>query len=62
MSKKDVVSPQMFTISEVAQMLSLSRSTIWELISRRELRSHKIGGARRIAHSDIEEFITRHVA
>ncbi len=47
------------TVSEAAKMLSLSRAKLYPLISRREIRSLKIGKCRRVPVQEIESFIDR---
>jgi excisionase family DNA binding protein len=46
-------------VEEAAQMLSLSRKTLYDLMSRGELASLKIGGSRRIPLSALHDFIAR---
>ena len=45
------------TIVEASRLLSLSRSTVYELLYAGSLPSVKIGGARRIRRMDLEEFV-----
>lgn len=47
----------LYSSREAAEMLSLSRTTIFELLRRGELRSIKIGRSRRIPASALEEFV-----
>ena len=47
----------LFTVGEVSQILSLSRSTIYELLYAKSLPSVKIGGARRVRRDDLESFV-----
>ncbi len=44
---------------EVARALRISRSKVYELIRAGELRSVKIGGARRVPAAVLAEFVTR---
>ena len=46
-------------VEEAAQLLSLSRKTIYDLIRRGELASLKIGGSRRIPLTELHAFIAR---
>jgi excisionase family DNA binding protein len=49
----------LLTVKEAAHRIGLGRTFTYELIRRGELRSLKIGGARRVAVADIEEFVIR---
>jgi len=46
-------------VEEAAQLLSLSRKTLYDLMSRGELASLKIGGSRRIPLTALHAFIAR---
>ena len=50
----------LYTIDEVAACLSVSKRTVHYIIARGELASCKIGRARRILGSDVQEFIEAH--
>jgi excisionase family DNA binding protein len=43
-----------FTVGETAEHLGLSRSKVYQMVGRRELRSLKIGGVARIPREEIE--------
>lgn len=49
--------PQMFTIAQIAERMSVSTKTISRLISAGELRTHRLGRQVRIAHDDAISFI-----
>ena len=49
----------LLTILEVAAKLRLGRSLTYRLIQTGELRSLKIGGSRRVAVVDLEEFVEK---
>jgi excisionase family DNA binding protein len=49
----------MYSIPTAARQLSLSRSTVFDLLCRNELTSVKVGARRLVAHSDLEAFIER---
>lgn len=53
------VRPQLFTVEQAANILTISRWKVFELIRLRELRSVKIGGLRRVPGSAIDEYIAR---
>ncbi|MFC5996744.1 helix-turn-helix domain-containing protein [Pseudonocardia hispaniensis] len=57
MSKPRV--PLLYTVEEAAELLTISRWKVFELIRLRELRSVKIGGLRRVPGAAIEEYIAR---
>ena len=57
MSKPKV--PLLYTVEEAAELLTVSRWKVFELIRLRELRSVKIGGLRRVPGAAIEEYIAR---
>lgn len=46
-------------VEDCAERLRLGRSMTYDLIRKGTLRSVKIGGARRVAIADLEEFIVR---
>ena len=48
---------RLLTVSEVASTLAIGRSKVYELLYRGELKSVKIGGARRIRYRDLGEFV-----
>ena len=50
---------RLLTIAEVSERLGLGRTKTFELLKRGELRSVRIGGARRIPSSEVEGFIER---
>ena len=49
----------LITVREAAERLGLGRSLTYEFIRKGELASIKIGGARRVAVADLEEFVVR---
>ena len=49
----------LLTVEEAAEMLTVSRWKVFELIRLRELRSVKIGGLRRVPRGAIDEYIAR---
>ena len=51
--------PVLYTVEQAAEILTISRWKVFELIRLRELRSVKIGGLRRVPRSAIDEYITR---
>jgi len=46
-------------VEDCAERLRLGRSITYDLIRRGELHSVKIGGARRVLVTDLEEFVRR---
>ena len=48
---------RLLTVSDVASTLAIGRSKVYELLYRGELKSVKIGGARRIRYRDLGEFV-----
>jgi len=53
-------SVQLLTVIDAAEQLRISRSKVYELIADGELRSVRIGHSRRIAMSDLADFVARH--
>jgi len=51
--------PLLYTVEEAAELLTISRWKVFDLIRLRELRSVKIGGLRRVPRSAIDEYIER---
>ncbi len=49
----------LLTVTEAAHRIGLGRTVTYDLIRRGELRSLKIGGSRRVAVADVEEFVIR---
>ena len=49
----------LLTVNEAAARLAIGRTTLYELISSHELRTVKIGRARRIPESAVDEWIRR---
>lgn len=49
-----------YTVKEVAAMLSLSRSHLYELIHAGEIDTIKIGRARRITRKQLDEYVREH--
>lgn len=49
--------PLLLTVAEVAHRLRLSRSTVYVLISRGQLRSVKQGAARRVPAAALLEYV-----
>ena len=49
--------PLLLTVEETAEMLTISRWKVFELIRLQELRSVKIGGLRRVPRGAIDEYI-----
>ncbi len=52
---------KLLTVSEAALTLGLGRSLVYTLVAKGELVSIKIGRARRIPLSALDEFITRRI-
>ena len=51
---------QLLTISEAADLLSVSRSKLYVLMGDGELQSVKLGGSRRIRLQSLKELVERH--
>ena len=47
----------LFTVEEAAEVLSLSRTRVFQLISDRQLGAVKVGGRRRITYQALEDFV-----
>jgi excisionase family DNA binding protein len=50
--------PGLLTVNEVAEELAISRTKVFDLLARGEIRGLKIGRARRVSRSELERFIT----
>ena len=57
--KESDVGEILLTVNEAAARLAIGRTSLYELISRRELRTVKIGRARRVPESAVDELISR---
>jgi excisionase family DNA binding protein len=66
MTKNDTatlqVEPLLVRVEEAARILSLSRSTIYELLDRGELPSVRCGAARRIPLAALHTWVERHTS
>lgn len=49
----------LYRVPEAAEVTGISRSTLYELMSRGQLESIKVGRSRLIPHDALEEFIAR---
>lgn len=49
--------PCLLTVVEVAGVLGIGRSKVYELLYRGELKSVKIGSSRRVRYSDLGDFV-----
>ena len=53
----DTRDPRLLTVVEVAGVLGVGRSKVYELLYRGELKSVKIGSSRRVRYSDLGDFV-----
>ncbi|MCX4754284.1 helix-turn-helix domain-containing protein [Kitasatospora purpeofusca] len=53
------IQPVLLTAEDVAKMMRIGRSTVYELLSGGELASIKIGRSRRIRPADVHAYIER---
>jgi excisionase family DNA binding protein len=54
------IEPLLVRVEEAARLLSLSRSTIYEMLDRNELPSVRCGAARRIPLSALRAWVEHH--
>lgn len=52
-----VPSKLLYTVEEAVALLSLSRTSVFQLISDHRLAAVKIGGRRRVAHRALDDFV-----
>jgi len=52
-------SPTLLTPEEAARFLNVSRTVLYQLISKNEIESIKLGRSRRIPVSALDDFVTR---
>lgn len=50
---------QLYRVEQVAELMQLGRTRIYEMIARGELRSIRVGSARRIPESALAEWLDR---
>lgn len=50
---------ELIRVEEVARRLSLSRSFVYELLARGDLKAVKVGKARRIRVAELDDFVGR---
>jgi excisionase family DNA binding protein len=48
---------QLFTVVEVAAILGIGRSKVYELLYAGDLKSVKIGGSRRVRYTDLGDYV-----
>jgi excisionase family DNA binding protein len=58
---KGIMSDTLLTVKEAAARLALGRTTLYELIARHELKTIKIGRARRVPESALQQWIAQQV-
>ena len=51
--------PRLLRVNQVAEMLTIGRSSVYAMLDSGELRSIKFGGARRIPLSSVQDLIAR---
>jgi excisionase family DNA binding protein len=49
--------PRLLTPDEVAEILRVSKTTIYRIVERRVLRFYRISGSLRFALADVEEYL-----
>ena len=49
--------PMLLNAMQTAQLLGLSRSSVYELMNAGRLRSVRIGASRRVRHTDLVDFV-----
>lgn len=49
----------LYKVRDVARLLSLGESKVWELVARGEIESVKIDGARRVRPDAVEAYVER---
>lgn len=54
--------PVLLTVSEVCELLHLSRPTVYGLINSGQLRSFKVGRVRRVPTSAVDDYVAGMVA
>ena len=59
MAKQNLTPKLLLTMEEAAQMLSLGRTFVYDLVRRKQIATVKIGRARRVPIVAIEEFIAQ---
>ena len=59
MSMNQLDLPVMFDMKTVAKILSVSRSTVYELLRTEQLDAVRIGRARRVSQNQLNSFINR---
>jgi excisionase family DNA binding protein len=59
--QENAVTDSLLTIKQAAARLALGRTTVYQLIAKHELKAIKIGRARRIPESALEEWIRQQV-
>ena len=59
---KTVITPAWLDYRQAEAYSSLSRTTLWELINRREIKAARVGRAVRIQRDSLDEFMERSIA
>ncbi len=55
--RSSVPNKLLYTVEEAAALLSLSRTSVFQLICDHRLAAVKIGGRRRVAHRALDDFV-----
>jgi excisionase family DNA binding protein len=58
---EETVNETFLTVKEVARRLAVGRTTVYELIAKRELVAIRIGRARRIPESALERWVAQQI-
>ena len=57
MPDTEALADRLYTVPELARLLRVSVETAWRLVWSREIKSLKIGRARRVSASDLAAFL-----
>ena len=51
--------PELLTLVQLAELLQVSKSTVYRLVEQREIRFYKVGGCLRFDKKDILDYLER---
>jgi len=51
------IDPELLSVPHVARLLTISTTTVWELLRAGDLKSRRVGRSVRVSRSDLDEYV-----